>query len=100
MDIPLHRGKNDPALHFLGLPLQKLFYHLKGRLGSFRAHKKLRQENRSRLKTFSHLVEGGDQVPVDQIQCRCVFKSSSRRFRRALGHPPQDALPKAHGGIR
>ena len=68
MDIALDRGKNDPSLYLLGLSLEVFLHHFKSSLSGFRAHQKLRQKDRSGFKSFSHLIEGGNQVPVDQIQ--------------------------------
>ena len=97
MDVALDRGQDDPAFYFLGLPLQGLLHHFEGRLGSLRAHEELRQEHRSLLKAFAHLIQRRDQFPVDQIQCGRMRKCLSGRFCGALCHSPGDALSETHG---
>ena len=96
MDVTLDGGENDPPLHLLGLSLQGLLEHIKCRFGGLRAHQKLRQENGSLLKPFSHFVEGGDQIPVDQVEYRRVLKGLSGRVCGALRHSPEHALSKTH----
>ena len=97
MDIALNCGKDDPSLHFLGLSLQGLFDHVKGRLGRLRAHQQLRKENGSLLESLSDLIQRRDQFLIDQDKRLFRLKRLSGRRSRAFRHSPLYAFEQSHG---
>ena len=70
VDIPLHGGQENLGGSAVLSRGEVLLQHLKSRLGRFRAHEKLGQEEGSLLKPFAHLVQGRHQLPIDDVQNR------------------------------
>ena len=74
MDIAFHSGEDDPSLDLLCLSLHGFLDHFEGGFGGVRAHKELGQKDRPFLKSFSHFVQRGDQLLIDQRKRLLLFQ--------------------------
>ena len=89
VNVPLHRGQHDLGGTVALRGGQILLQDLEGLLRRLGAHEQLGQEELALLKGLAHLVQGGDQLAVDDVEnfspaLGQFFRLGRRRFFEAL----------------